>query len=135
MNDAEKYNDIIHLSRPKSKKYPPMSEVERAAQFSPFAALKGYDEEIEEAARFVEDRRELDEDHLFAMSEALLLLRAKGGRPTIKVTFFKRDERKEGGAFTTLSGKVKKIDEDRRLLQIEGEMVPFDDIVEIEITE
>ena len=133
MNETDRYNDIIRLSRPQSKKHPPMSEVDRAAQFSPFAALKGYEDEIEEAVRFVDDRLELEESRMSAINEVLMLLKAREHEhPAVRVTYFKNDVRKEGGEFITLTGKLVRIDEHRRLLYLE-ETVPFDDIVEIEL--
>ena len=134
MKDTDRYNDIIDLLHHRSKRHPPMPAGDRAAQFSPFASLRGYDEEIEEAARFVDDRLEADEERMAAVNEALLLLKTRESeRPAVQVTFFKADARKEGGAFVTLAARLKKIDEGHRLLCTEEENIPFDDILEIEM--
>ena len=134
MTDTDRYNDIIALSRPKSKKHPPMSALDRAGQFSPFASIKGYGDEIEEEARFVEGRVELDEERISAINEVLLILKAQEREhPRVRITFFKPDERKEGGAFLTLTAGLKKIDEQRSTLHLEDEDIPFDNIMEIEI--
>lgn len=134
MNDTERYNDIMGLPHHRSKKHPPMPEGDRAAQFSPFAALKGYDEEIEEAARFVEDRAETDEAHAVALNDTLNLLKAREREhPEVRIVFFKKDERKEGGEFITLVAQIQKIDESRHILHTEGAYIPFDDIVELEV--
>ena len=45
------YDDIINLPHPTSKNHPRMSLYNRAAQFSPFAALTGYGDVVEETAR------------------------------------------------------------------------------------
>ena len=133
MNDTERYNDIIGLPYRKSKKHPPMSEGDRAAQFSPFAALKGYEDEIEEAARFVDGRLELDESRVNAINDLLVLLKAKVHEcPTVRVTYFRSDARKEGGEFITLSGKCRRIDEFKRTLFVGEVGIPFDDIVDLE---
>ena len=134
MKETNAYNDIIHLPHPQSKERPHMSNYDRAAQFSPFAALKGYDDGIEEAARFTEEQTELDESRIEAINEALLCIKAaEGAHPCVRVTYFRADERKAGGAYRTTEGTVKKIDERaRRILFEDGEAVPFRDLVEIE---
>ena len=55
------YDDIINLPHPVSKTHPRMSMIERAAQFSPFAALTGYGDVVKEAGRWTEQKIELDE--------------------------------------------------------------------------
>ena len=133
MNKSNRYDDIIDLPYKKSKKHPPMPEEDRAAQFSPFAALKGYEDEIEEAARFVDGRVELDEARIFAINECLVQLKSEEkSNPLVSVKFFRPDERKEGGEFVTVSGRIKKVDGRRRLLVLEEESIPFDEIVEVE---
>lgn len=107
-----KYDDIIRLSRPVSTKRVPMSRYDRAAQFSPFAALTGYDGVIQETARLTDRQVELDEGGKAELDEKLREIRENiGSMPRVTVTYFREDSRKDGGAYITLTGKVKKIDQ------------------------
>ncbi len=126
-----KYEDIIHLSRPVSKNHPPMSRENRAAQFSPFAALTGFEGAIKETARVTGEKIELDEAQKVVLDEMLgRLLREK--TPAI-FTYFLKDERKEGGEYVTASGVVKKIDLYTYYVILEnGTRIPVGDILEIE---
>lgn len=124
------YDDIIHLPHPVSKTHPRMSMIERAAQFSPFAALTGYGAAIKETARQTDCKLELDEE-----TQALLdlrqhfLLEHLSQRPEVTVTYFEPDTRKQGGSYQTLTARVKKLDEYHRLLLLEGgRAIPLDDI-------
>ncbi len=127
------YDDIIHLSRPVSKKHPPMPLTKRAAQFLPFAALSGFEGEIAEAARLTEAARSLGEDALAALDEQLALLRQRlSDRPEITLTRFVPDEKKAGGHYETLTGQVRRLDEiDRALILTDGTKVDLDAIVEL----
>lgn len=109
---TENYEDIIHLSRPVSTKRLPMSRYDRAAQFSPFAALTGYDGVIEETARLTDRQVELDEGGKAELDEKLREIQANiADIPQVTVTYFREDGRKDGGAYITVTGKVKKIDQ------------------------
>ena len=127
------YDDIIHLSRPVSKKHPPMPMTKRAAQFLPFAALSGFEGEIAEAARLTEAARSLGEDALAALDEQLTLLRQRlPDQPEITLTRFVPDEKKAGGHYETLTGQVRRLDEiDRALILTDGTKVDLDAIVEL----
>ena len=129
-----KYDDIISLPRPVSKAHPPMPRAERAAQFSSFAALSGYEDAVAETARLTEMRTELDLDALAALDETIRALAADAAeRPEAVVRFFVPDEKKDGGRYETLRGRVKKIDEYASLLVLaEGKKIPLGDIVSIE---
>lgn len=106
-----KYDDIIHLARPVSPKRTPMSRYDRAAQFSPFAALTGYDGVIAESARLTERQAELDEGGRAELDAKLREIQKNiADMPQITVTFFREDGRKDGGAYITVTGQVKKID-------------------------
>ena len=105
------YSDIIHLPHHVSKTHPQMSMHDRAAQFSPFAALTGYDSAILETARLTEEKITLNED----MQELLdikfqQLLEHLSEKPLISITFFCPDKRKQGGSYVSASGTVKKLD-------------------------
>ena len=129
-----KYDDIIHLPRPVSKTHPPMPRAERAAQFSSFAALTGYEDAVAETARLTEARTELDRDALEALAAALRALAADAAEgPEAEIRCFVPDERKAGGRYETLRGRVKKIDEYAALLVLaDGKKIPLGDIVSIE---
>lgn len=145
---TDKYDDIIHLQRPLSRKHPPMSRYDRAAQFSPFAALTGHGEAVKETARLTEQRVELDEyekeilrGRLQQLVNCVEAWNAAGlpaeDRPGVTVTWFVPDFRKEGGQYVTAGGRVKKIDPYLRqivLLDAGGEWmeVPLDEIIRVE---
>lgn len=112
MTVDKKYEDIIHLSRPVSTRHLPMSGYDRAAQFAPFAALTGYDDVIAETARLTDGEIFLDVGAEAELDAKLREIRENIHlRPQITVTYFRPDSRKSGGAYVTVSGRVKKIDE------------------------
>lgn len=125
-----KYDDIINLPHPTSVKFSRMPLQERAAQFSPFAALTGYDSVIAETARLTDCRVELDESRRLELDAALHDLAGRiSERPAILVTYFREDSRKEGGEYVNVSGRLKKIDSYTRCLVLEdGTVIPVDDI-------
>ena len=91
------YDDIINLSRRQYHDLPPMSIHDRAAQFSPFAALVGYDAAVEETARLTDSRREMEEDEINELNRQLSELNKRlSERPRIRVTYFIRERKKEG---------------------------------------
>ncbi len=132
-----KYDDIIDLPHHQSSTRPHMSGIDRAAQFSPFAALVGYDGAIKETARLTGQRIELDADAIEILDEKLRYLQEHiGERPEASITYFVPDSRKQGGAYTTISGPVKKVDDIERVVVMEGRMtIPIDGIIEICISE
>ena len=129
-----KYDDILSLPHPVSKTHPPMPRAERAAQFSSFAALTGYEEIVAESARLTEARAELDRDALEALDAALRAVASEiDARPEVELRYFVPDKKKAGGRYETLRGRVKKIDEQASLLLLEdGKKIPLGDIVSIE---
>ena len=107
----DKYKEIIDLPHPVSKKHPQMSLRDRAAQFSPFAALTGHSDAIDEAARLTDRRIELDESQIAELDGKLQIIAERiGEHPTVAVTWFRPDEKKAGGAYVEKTGAVKKID-------------------------
>ena len=132
-----KYDDIIHLSRHVSQTHAQMPLSARAAQFSAFAALTGFDAAVSETARLTEARVELDRDALEALDgtmRALLEKLSSGAVPEAEIRYFVPDERKDGGRYETLRGAVEKIDEyERRLLLSDGQKLSLEDIVSIEL--
>ena len=128
------YDDIIHLPHHVSKTRPQMSMEDRAAQFSPFAALTGYDAAILETGRLTEDKLELGEE-----TQAILdrkqryLAEIIDTKPEITVTYFVPDEKKSGGAYSTVTGFLKRIDEyERELVLTDGRRIQLDAVLDIE---
>lgn len=112
-----RYDDIIGLPRHQSSKHQPMPRSGRAAQFAPFAALSGYDAAVQETARLTERQLEVDEEGLALMNEKLhALLEVIHDQPEITITFFEPDTRKAGGAYISVTGRIRRIDEVRRLI-------------------
>jgi len=132
-----KYDDILNLPHPVSAVHPQMPLSGRAAQFSPFAALTGYEEAVQETARLTESRPELAEDRKEALNEILGKLAEQAGNgPEAEITYFIPDERKEGGTFRTVHGKLRKIEEFERCAVMEdGCRIPVDDILDIRIAD
>lgn len=131
--DDHKYDDIINLPHHVSTTHPQMSRQDRAAQFSPFAALTGYDAAVKETARLTDRRMELDEYEKTALDEKLKEA-LKYPEEEITITYFRPDERKAGGSYLTVRSKVRKIKEYERLIVLEdGTKIPLDDISEIEV--
>ena len=131
-NDS-KYDDIIHLPHPVSRNHPQMSLANRAAQFSPFAALTGHDDAIQETARLTAEFLELEEDRKAQLDEQLrLIMENLAQKPEVEITYYQPDERKSGGAYVTVQGKVKKVDEyNRRILLTDGTALPLDTLYSI----
>lgn len=128
------YDDIINLPHHTSATRPHMSAHDRAAQFSPFAALTGYDAAIGETGRLTEERLELDEEEKAMLDrKQQILLDHIREQPEIRVTCFVPDEKKAGGAYVTVTGHVKRIDGYERVLTMtDGEKIPMDAIAEID---
>ncbi len=128
-----KYEDMISLPHPVSRNHPPMPVGDRAAQFAPFAALTGYEAAVEEAARLTENKTELDGDRIEELDRELRWLRDHiKERPEAEIVCFKADERKAGGSFVTVSGRVRKIDEyEGKLIMADGSVIAIENIYEI----
>ena len=131
----EKYADIIHLPHHRSLTRPPMSNYDRAAQFSPFAALTGYDAAVAETARLTDSRIELTEDEKQLLDEKLhLLLDMADHPPTVRITRFIPDERKAGGSYETVTCRVASVDTyEGCVVLTDKRRIPIADISDIEI--
>jgi len=128
-----KYDDIINIDRPFSK-HPKMSINDRSAQFSPFAALDGYDDSIKETGRFVEERIELDEESYTQLDYNIELIKKHiKEKPPISITYFVKDERKSGGMYISKHTTLNKIDNDNHLLITTDGNIDIDDIYKIEL--
>lgn len=131
---SRRYDDIIALPRHVSPRRPPMSLTNRAAQFAPFAALTGYDGAVQETARLTDRQIELDEDALLQLNHKLtLLMSALTEQPEVTFTCFEPDEKKAGGAYRSVTGKVRRIDDiERVVILTDGRRIPFDRIYGLE---
>lgn len=129
-----RYEDIINLPHHVSSTRPQMSMLERAAQFSPFAALTGYDTAIKETGRLTDEKIEIGEEALTFLNMKLqLLVDNLDDKPEVTFTYFKPDERKSGGAYVDATGTVKKVDDyERQIVMHNGTKIPLDDILNIE---
>ncbi|MDR7869751.1 MAG: hypothetical protein RIN55_02745 [Tissierellaceae bacterium] len=129
-----KYDDIIHLPHHVSKTHPQMTAIERAAQFSPFAALTGYDSAVKETARLTEERVELDEYMKDDLSHKLQIIEERlEEHPEIAITYFQPDTKKSGGAYITAISSAKKIDQYKRVvIMTDSTVIPIDEIISIE---
>lgn len=133
---AEKfpYEDIVNLPPHISKKYPQPTMMERAARFAPFAAITGYEEMVLEEARITEDRMDLDESTLAMLNEKLNIIQEfLDKEPEVRITYFEPDKKKSGGAYVSVTGKVKRIDEYERLvIMTDGKKICIDEIFGLE---
>lgn len=128
------YNDIIHLPHHVSMTRLHMTAIDRAAQFSPFAALTGYDAAVKETARWTGERIELDEYMKDDLSHRLQIIvdRLKE-HPEIAITYFQPDTKKEGGTYVTAVSAAKKIDDYERIIVMsDGTVIPIDEIINID---
>ena len=132
--DWLRYADIIDKQHHVSKKHPPTSMEDRAAQFSPFAALTGYEAAVKETARLTDDREELDEDEKTRLNAQLQKISARlQEQPEVMVTYFAPDERKTGGARQTYRGRLRKIDRNRKMLiMVDQTELPIENLLNIE---
>jgi len=128
------YADIINMPHHVSAKRPQMSMADRAAQFSPFAALTGYDAAIKETGRLTDEKIELEEDALLALDEKLRqIVDSPENCENVDITYFKADATKDGGAYITATGRINKLDDYQRLIVLDdGKVIPMDDVLSIE---
>ena len=125
------YDDILNLPYPIPTRHPRMPMADRAAQFQPFQALSGYGSAIRETARVTGERAELTEEEKAVLDEKLRYLFEAGGEAVF--TWFQPDEKKDGGAYITNLGTIKKIDPLQGVvILMDGAAIPIEDILEIE---
>ena len=128
------YEDIIDLPHHTSTTHPPMSAFDRAAQFSPFAALTGHDAAITESARLTETRVELDEYSKADLNRRLCILQDRmDEQPSVSITYFQPDTKKSGGAYITAAGCIKKMVEyERAVVMQDDTRIPIDQIIAVD---
>ena len=131
----DNYDDIKHLTRPQYDDLHPMSMHDRAAQFSPFAALVGYDDAVAETARLMDSKVELTEDEISELNANLnQLLDSLDEQPQISVTYFVPDEKKSGGRYVEKIGVVRIYDSYAgELVFMDKSRINIQDIISIKI--
>lgn len=131
---SEKYKDIIDLPHHQSKKRQRMSLIDRSAQFSPFAALTGHNDAIIETARLTDRQIELDEGTKSIINEKIQMISDYLlEKPNVTITHFEPDIKKDGGAYLSTTGTVKRIDEFKReILLTDGRIISIERISDIE---
>lgn len=131
---SNKYDDMIYLPNPTPTCKPRMSLHDRAAQFSPFAALTGYEDAVEETARLTDTRLELSEDMKTILNEKMqMILDNAENEPIVTITYFVPDKKKSGGAYVEVTGIVKEIDEyERCIVMTDKKKIPIEHIRAIE---
>lgn len=134
-NTASSYNDIIDHPHHVSTRHPRMSITDRAAQFSPFAALTGYGDVIKETARLTDRKPELSESEKAELDYKLkMACNYPGEKPTVTITYFAPDPKKDGGSYHTVSGQIKKIDDyKKQVVLLDNSRIDIDCILEIQL--
>lgn len=132
--DVHRYDNIINLPHHVSAVHPQMSMHDRAAQFSPFSALTGLDDVLDETARITDDMREIGEDRAAELDEKMRILRENTAeRPQITIEYFVPDENKSGGAYRTVTGNFRRFDDySRSIVLTDGMVIPAENIYRID---
>ena len=127
------YDDIINLPHHVSKKHPPMSLYARSAQFAPFAALTGYEDAVKETARETTERIDIDDEIKSILDGKIqILIEQLKKRPEVSITYFLHDLRKDGGAYITVDGIIKKIDTyNQNIILADNTEIPINEIIDI----
>ena len=135
MNAQLKYSDIINLPHHVSTIHPHLSREQKAAQFAPFAALTGFDDDISEAARITDKRIEIDDGLKEILSNKLNIINSNiKNKPLVTITHFVEDKKKSGGKYIDTTGTVKKINLfDNFILINDNIKVNITDIIDIDI--
>ncbi|MBP5678830.1 MAG: YolD-like family protein [Bacilli bacterium] len=127
------YEDILDLEHPTSRNHPRLPMDTRAGQFSPFAALTGYEEGISETTRYTSQKKELTEEEKNKLDEVIKEIK-RNNNPPIQITYFVKDKRKKGGSYQTVEGTIQKINLYQNKLELQnGIKIPIEDIVKIEM--
>ena len=134
MNNKYKYDNIINLPHHVSKKHPQLSKASYAAQFSPFAALSGYDGIVSEVARFTDEHVELGDTEMDILSAKIQIIGDHiKEHPKIELTYFVKDKKKSGGAYLQKTARIKRVDDMERIMYFtDGTNLPIDDITDMQ---
>lgn len=134
MDYNDNYDNMINLPHPVSKTHPQMPRYDRAAQFSPFAALTGHEEAIRETARQTEAWVDLEEDRKQELNEKMQeIAEHLKEAPEVTLTYFKDDDKKEGGTYVTVTGRIKKLQKyEKQLVLEDGTVIAWEKVFGIE---
>lgn len=137
MQQDHRYDDLLDLPHPVSQRHPHMSAHDRAAQFSPFAALTGHSAAMEETARLTDQKLEPSEIQLEELNANLSALQARiREKPAVQITYFMPDARKSGGEYLTVYARVRRVDEGAQtLILMDDTRIPLDDILTLTLEE
>jgi len=129
-----KYADIIKEPHHRSSRHPHMSKADRAAQFSPFKALTGFEDAAQETARLTEERPDLQEDDIARLDRQLAFLQEHlAEKPLLEITFFAPDLLKSGGSIRRMTGNLRRVDAyNRELVMSDGTTVNMDQVLSME---
>ena len=131
MRIDHKYDDIINLEHHVSKTHPQMSLEARSAQFAPFSAVTGYEDEVSEVARVTENQIEVTDEIRNDINKKLSYIKQNPNQE-VSITFFVKDTKKQGGKYETTTGLVKKIDDIKNIIILnDGKVIRMEDITEI----
>lgn len=133
----DKYDDIINLPHYEPKYHPRMSKYKRSAQFAPFAALVGYDEQVKECSRLTDERLEIDDELKEKINYKLNKINELiKNNPVVEITYFIPDVKKDGGKYITEKGNVKRIDYINRFIKLtDNKKIILDDVIDIKIND
>ena len=126
-----KYDDIINLPHHVSSRHPQMPMMNRAAQFSPFAALTGYDDAIRETARLTDEKIELDEYEKEELDRKIQWIGSHlDEHIPVSITYFQPDDRKAGGTYEEIIDTIRKINVyEHEILLTKGTKIPIMNIL------
>lgn len=134
---SNKYNDIINLPHHVSKKHPKMSLKSRSAQFAPFAALVGYEDAINETGRLTFEEKEFDEEYKYILDSKMQIIKDNINlKPKLKITYFKKDLKKDGGKYLIINENIEKINDQREVIILKNKQeIPINKIIDIDSDE
>ena len=129
-----KYDDIINLPHHVSLKHPQMSMLNRAAQFSPFAALSGYEDAIDETARLTDAEIELSDGSIQEINDKVrYLIEHSSDHFVVTIMYFVPDAKKTGGRYTSISGEIKKVKVfEQEIEMMDGSIIAINRILSID---
>ena len=128
------YSDIINLEKWEPKNHSRMCLENRAAQFSPFAALTGYEDKLKETRKIVDSKKILSEDQKEILDQKLKKIKEHiKEKPRVKITFFVKDLKKDGGFYRTVYSSIEKIDFSKKEIVLLDNKIKIEKIIDIEI--
>lgn len=134
IEDSFPYKDIIDVKYPFPLKKERQSNISRAGQFAPFAALTGYGDQVKETERYTDYEVFLDEDNKYLLDEKLNYIRLHLNDVDVSIVYFLKDKKKSGGKYITKIGRIKKIDNYHEEIIFEDkDKIKISNIIKIDI--